>query len=106
MTANGSRRYDFSERYDVVETVRRSNGAMLLRAVRRDDGRRVLLKVLLRSGASEVAQFRNELALASTPGLLYVVRPLALDTVEGLPALVREDVDGEPLDRMLGAPMK
>ena len=34
-----------------------------------------------------------------------VVRPLGLETYQGMPALVLEDFGGKPLDRLLGAPM-
>src|SRR5215471_12887924 len=99
MIASGGRRYD------VLEILRRSAGVTLERAVRKDDRSRVLLKVLEHSRPSDVKQLHNELALLPSLGLSCVVRPLELDTVGGQPALVREDVEGEPLDRILGAPM-
>jgi predicted ATPase/signal transduction histidine kinase len=92
-------------KYDVVETVRRGDDATLERAVRKSDGRRVLLKVFFRALPFDIEQIRNELALAPTLDLPRVARPLELDELNGLPAIVREDVDGVPLDRMIGAPM-
>jgi serine/threonine protein kinase len=101
----GSGMSAIGNRYDVVETVRSGQDATLERAVRKRDGRRVLLKILLHARPFDVEQLRNELALGSILNLPCVVRPLELDEVNGLPALVREDADGVPLDRILGAPL-
>jgi transcriptional regulator with GAF, ATPase, and Fis domain/serine/threonine protein kinase len=78
----------------------------LLRAFRRD-GRSVILKVLdpRHCGERDVARLRREHEIGATLDLDTAVRPLGVETYEGMPSLVLEDWGGEPLDRFVGRPM-
>ena len=93
--------------YELLETLRRDERKALYRAVRGSDGRRVLLKVLDPRCCREkdLEQLRNELSTAASLDPRTVVRPLALDTYQGMPALALEDAGGHSLDLLLGGPM-
>jgi PAS domain S-box-containing protein len=77
------------------------------RALRRSDRRPVVLKALEPSAEEprEVEHLRNELVVAGSLDRSKVLRPLSLDAYEGMPALVREDFAGVPLERILGNPL-
>jgi predicted ATPase/signal transduction histidine kinase len=95
--------------YAITETLYESGRAALYRAVRREDRRPVVLKVLgpRRPSPRDVERLKNEYMvgqrLLALPRVLHVV---ALDTYRGMPALVLEDFDGEPLDRFIEAPIE
>lgn len=93
--------------YTVVETLYEGGGATLLRALRPDDGRPVILKVLAphRSRPGDRRQLEHEYEMGKLVGSPAVVRPIALETCDGLPTLVMEDFGGRSLDHLLGAPM-
>ena len=96
-----------SSAYTITESLFHGSKAILYRAIRSADGRPVVLKVLdpRRSRPRDLERLKHEYeigALLTTPA---VVKPLALDTYQGMPALVLEDFGGEPLDSLLGAPM-
>jgi len=83
-------------------------GIRLYRAVRNVDRLPVVLKVLdpARGTAQDLECLKHEYEIGKTLDSRSVVKPLALDTYRGLPALVLEDFDGESLDHGLGAPME
>lgn len=93
--------------YAIVETLQVGPRTCLRRAIRRADGLAVLLKTLdpRHSGARDIERLKHEYELEKELDCAAVVKPLALDTYEGLPALVMEDFGGESLDRCRGAPM-
>ncbi|MGK4008697.1 AAA family ATPase [Sorangium sp. So ce1036] len=94
--------------YTILETLHEGRSTRLLRAVRSADGLPVILKVLdPRSGRSQdIERLQREYAIGKLlDGHEAIVRPLALETFEGLPALVMEDFGGESLDHLIGAPM-
>ncbi|WP_437301240.1 sensor histidine kinase [Sorangium sp. So ce426] len=93
--------------YLVTETLHEGQRGSLLRAVRSADGLPVVLKVLdpRRSRPQDVDRLKHEYAIGKLLGHEAVVAPLALETHDGLPALVLEDFGGEPLDHLIGAPM-
>ncbi|MDC0676285.1 sensor histidine kinase [Sorangium atrum] len=94
--------------YTVTGTLHEGQRVSLLRAVRSADGLPVVLKVLdpRRSRPKDIEHLKHEYAIGKALDHEAVVTPLALETYEGLPALVLEDFGGEPLDRFIGAPMK
>ncbi|WP_437594473.1 sensor histidine kinase [Sorangium sp. So ce1000] len=94
--------------YTVTETLHEGQRVSLLRAVRSIDGCPVVLKVLdpRRSRPQDIERLKHEVAIGKLLDHEAVVAPLALETYEGLPALVLEDFGGESLDRFIGAPMK
>ncbi len=67
----------------------------------------VVLKVLdpRRSRPQDIERLKHEYAIGKLLDHEAVVAPLALETYEGLPALVMEDFGGESLDHFIGAPM-
>ncbi len=94
--------------YTILETLYKGGGATLVRATRSDDGRPVILKVLAprRSRPQDRRQLEHEYEIGLLIDSPAIVRPLALDTYEGMPALVMEDFGGRSLDHLLGAPME
>jgi predicted ATPase/signal transduction histidine kinase len=94
-------------RYALGEKLHQGRRATVYRAVRKADGHKVVLRVL--DGTHPIApnleRFKHELDLKSTLRGLPAVEPLALSTVNGLPALELEDVVGEPLDRLVVKPL-
>ncbi len=94
-------------RYLNVEVVHQDERTSILRAVREADRRPVLIKALdLRhSGGRALERLRNEFEIGSGLDLGSIARPLALETVRGMPALVIEDTGAEPLDAMLCGPL-
>ncbi|TKC99035.1 GAF domain-containing protein [Polyangium fumosum] len=94
--------------YTITETLFEGRGTIVLRAIRVSDGRQVILKALdpKSSRPQDIERLKHEQALGEALDLPTVIRPLALDTYHGQPALVLEDTAGTPLDRLLGAPME
>ena len=94
--------------YAITETLHEGSRSTLLRAVRTTDGRPALLKVLdpRRSGPDDIDRLKHEYAIGKMLDIRSIVRPIALETYDGLPALVMEDFGGESLDRLLGAPLE
>ncbi|QRN97008.1 AAA family ATPase [Archangium violaceum] len=93
--------------FTITETLYEGGGTLLFRGLRTADHLPVLLKVLdPRHGRSgDVERLRHEHAIGKTLDLQTIVAPLALETYEGMPALVMEDFGGESLDHFIGAPM-
>ncbi|MDC0672326.1 ATP-binding sensor histidine kinase [Nannocystis radixulma] len=93
--------------YAITATLHEGQNNTLFRAVRNVDGRPVLLKALdpRRSRPRDIERLRHEYALCKDLDLQSIVKPLALETHEGMPALVMEEFAGESLDHLLGAPM-
>lgn len=93
-------------RYTVKEQLLRRQDTVVYRAVD-DDGRPVLLRVLgSQRGHRGASHLRRELEIARTLESDAILRPLALTTWEGLPALVCEDGGGVPLEHLIGAPLE
>jgi predicted ATPase/signal transduction histidine kinase len=93
--------------YKVQATLYESASTIVYRALRAGDLRPVVLKVLRRKPprAQDVERLRREFDLGSIANVRSVVRPLALETFDGKPALVLEDFGGESLDHILAGPM-
>jgi serine/threonine protein kinase len=75
--------------------------------VRKADGHKVVLRVLDGNDplAANIDRLKHELDLRLTLHGLPAVEPLALSTLNGVPALELEDFVGEPLDRLVTAPL-
>ena len=93
--------------YTVIETLHRGRCATLFRAFRGGDRRPVILKVLdpQRCREHDRERLRHEYEIGASLDVPAIVRPLALGTYQGMPALVLEDFGGQPLDLLLGEPM-
>jgi predicted ATPase/signal transduction histidine kinase len=107
LTAFATHSVTVSASYTDAQPFAEGRGTTLYHALRVSDGRPVILKVLdpQRSRPRDLEQLQHEYALSSALDLPAVVKPLALDTYQGMPALVMEDFGGCSLDELLGPPM-
>jgi predicted ATPase/signal transduction histidine kinase len=80
---------------------------MLHRAIRNADRCPVVLKVLdpRRSRPKDLDRLKHEYEIGRLLDAPTVVRPLALETYQGMPVLVLEDFGGDSLDQRMGTPM-
>src|SRR6266545_7378756 len=95
------------QKYAIAETLHESGGTTMYRAVSCADRRSVILKVVdpRRCAPRALDRQRREYEVGRTLDLTTVARPLALDTHQGMPALVVEDSGGQPLDRAEAVPI-
>jgi predicted ATPase/signal transduction histidine kinase/tRNA A-37 threonylcarbamoyl transferase component Bud32 len=93
--------------YTLRETLAPAGRTARYRALRNIDQRPVLLKVMdpQHSRAKDLEQLRQEYEIGQRVSSSDIVRPLALEMVQGMPALVLEDFSGRSLDDLLGEPM-
>jgi predicted ATPase/signal transduction histidine kinase len=98
---------DSSPRYALGEKLSQGRRASVYRATRNADGHKVVLRVLDAADpfAANLERFKHELNLKPTLRGLPAVQPLAISTLNGYPALELEDSVGEPLERLVGAPL-
>ena len=96
-----------TQRYALGEKLHQGRRASVYRAVRKADGRNVVLRVVDATPPFEanLERLKHELDLRPTLHRLPAVEPLALSTVNGLPALELEDFVGEPLERLITTPL-
>jgi predicted ATPase/signal transduction histidine kinase len=96
-----------TQRYALCEKLHQGRRVSVYRAVRRADGRRVVLRVLdaTHPFAENLERLKHELELRPTLQGLPAVEPLALSSLDGLPALELEDFAGEPLERLVAEPL-
>ena len=90
--------------YTVTESLAHGSRSTLYRAIRNADGRPVVLKVLdpQRSRPKDLERLKNEFEIGRLLDSAAVVKPLALETYQGMPALVLEDFGGRSLGELLG----
>src|SRR6185295_1513677 len=87
--------------------LRMSEKAVLYRGTRKRDGQPVVIKVLAAQHRPQQRErLKNDYELGLMLDLPTVVRPMSLETYEGMPALVMEDFGGVSLDDQLGTPME
>ncbi|BDG01076.1 sensor histidine kinase [Anaeromyxobacter oryzae] len=93
--------------YTTRETLSNDGRTALYRAIRDLDHVPVVLKVLdsERCRPKDVERLRHEHEIGITLEGGAVVKPLALETYQGLPVLVLEDFGGESLDSGIAGPM-
>jgi predicted ATPase/signal transduction histidine kinase/tRNA A-37 threonylcarbamoyl transferase component Bud32 len=94
--------------YTITESLAHGSRSTLYRAIRSADGCSVVLKVLdpQRSRPKDLERLQNEFEIGRLLDSTAVVKPLALETYQGMPALVLEDFGGRSLGELLGgAPM-
>ncbi|HSD21410.1 MAG TPA: AAA family ATPase [Anaeromyxobacter sp.] len=98
---------DAPPQYTVTETVWKDGRKALYRAIRVADHVPVVLKTLEpeRCRPRDLERLRHEHEIANALDVRAVVKPLALETYQGLPVLVLEDFGGRSLDRVIAAPM-
>src|SRR6478735_1429734 len=96
-----------TQRYARCEKLHEGRRASVYRAVRKADGRRVVLRVLdaAHPYAENLERLQHELDLKPTLQGLPALEPLALSTLDGLPALELDDLVGEPLERLTATPL-
>lgn len=81
---------------------------MVYRALRNPDRTPVILKVVdsHAPGPRDRARLENEREIGGSLDPRFSIGPLALDTHQGMPALVLPDLGLQSLDRFLGGPME
>jgi len=96
-----------SQEYALGERLHAGWRASVYRAVRRADGRPVVLKVCDSAPClpEDLERLKHEFELRPVLHGLPVVEPLALSMFDGWPALELEDFAGAPLDRLVGTPL-
>ncbi|WP_437821909.1 sensor histidine kinase [Sorangium sp. So ce1078] len=90
--------------YTITESLAHGSRSILYRAIRNADGCPVVLKVLdpQRSRPKDLERLQNEFEIGRLLDSTAVVKPLALETCQGMPALVLEDFGGRSLGELLG----
>ncbi|MDC0744770.1 sensor histidine kinase [Polyangium mundeleinium] len=93
--------------YTLTETLSDHDGVAVYRGRRDADQRPVIVKMLdpRRCRPRDLERLKNEVEIGRTLDVPAVVKPLALESIEGSPALITEDAGGVPLRDLLGAPM-
>ena len=96
-----------SSPYAITESLAHGNRSAIYRAIRTVDGCPVMLKVLdpQRSGPKDVERLKNEFEVGRVLASAAVLKPLALETYQGMPALSFEDFGGRSLSALLGKPL-
>ncbi|MCY1058065.1 AAA family ATPase [Nannocystis sp. SCPEA4] len=94
-------------RYLGLEILHEGADHVVYRARRREDDRPVVLKVLRRdhAGPRALKRLYHEYEVARALDAAAVVKPCAIDALDGQPALVLEDFGGRSLDRLVSGPM-
>src|SRR6266487_4174511 len=93
--------------YTTRDILRMSEKAVLYRGTRKRDGQPVVIKVLAAQHRPQQRErLKNDYELGRMLDLPGVVRPVALETYEGLPALVMEDFGGVALEEQMGTPLE
>ncbi|MCR9143911.1 MAG: AAA family ATPase [bacterium] len=87
--------------YEYIEELHRGSRSIVYRARRRSDGESVILKRASENSPRLFAVLRHEYAILKDFQHPNVVRGLNLEVAGGGLALIREDVDGEPLSRLI-----
>ncbi|WP_049949757.1 hypothetical protein [Sorangium cellulosum] len=95
-------------RFTICGTIDRGQRNVLYRAVRNEDERPVILKVLASKHPHprDIARLQHEREICCELTPRAAVRCLEITTFEGAPALVVEDFGGVSLASLLGAPMR
>ncbi len=93
--------------YTIQAALYESGTTGVYRATRVVDLKPVILKVLTRKPprTHELERLKREYEIGASSNARAVVRPIALENIDGMPTLVLEDFGGESLDRVVGAPM-
>ncbi|MGK3983084.1 AAA family ATPase [Sorangium sp. So ce136] len=94
-------------RYTSLEILHEGADTLVFRACRKADGRPVVLKVLRRDHSDPRAPGRlsHEFAIAGELAASSVVKPYAIEALNGQSALILEDFGGRSLDHRLDEPM-
>jgi predicted ATPase/signal transduction histidine kinase len=92
--------------YTVREVLHTSSRAVLYRGSRDGDGAAVVIKALgPQHRPQHLERLRHEYSILKTLDVVGVVRPIALESYQGMPALVLEDFGGVSLDQRDDVPM-
>ncbi|MDI3288690.1 ATP-binding sensor histidine kinase [Polyangium sp. 15x6] len=93
--------------YTLTELLFENNGVAIHRGLRNSDHRPVVVKTLdpRRCRPRDLERLKNEYEIGRKLDIPAVAKPLALETLEGMPALITEDSGCESLCRLLRAPM-
>ncbi|APR82363.1 Signal transduction histidine kinase CheA [Minicystis rosea] len=93
--------------YTIIASLAQGSSATIFRAVRNVDRCPVILKVLdpRLSRPKDLERLQHEHEIGTLLDAKSIVKPLALETYQGMPALVLENFGGRSLEELLGAPM-
>ncbi len=92
--------------YHIIELIGQEEGVGLYRATRAEDHQLVLLKRLPPGfHPRDLHALRNEYEIGSTLALPSTIKPLTFQSSGATPFLVFENFGGQPLARLLNAPM-
>jgi predicted ATPase/signal transduction histidine kinase len=96
-----------ASRYTIAETLSSGHGTALCRAIRNSDRLPVVLKLLdpRQHSPKDFQRLRREFEVGQDLGSPAVVKPLELETHDGMPTLAMEDFGGRVLEGILGPPM-
>ncbi len=92
--------------FTVTQTLHEDEACVLYRGVRMGDGRSVIIKALgSRWQPRDLERLKKEYELGTRLDTPLVLKPLALESHHGTPALVLEDFEGRSLAELRGAPL-
>ncbi len=91
--------------YEIVATIWRSERTIGHRAIRTEDGRPVVLKMLRANADADVERLRRELEIGRRIPASAAVTPYGLERIGGAFALVLEDFGGTSLQDAMAAPL-
>ena len=94
-------------RYVRLELLHEGSDTLVFRARRKEDDRPVVIKVLRRdhAGPRALGRLYHEYEIAGAIDTSAVVKPFAIDALDGQPALILEDFGGRSLDQLLDGPI-
>jgi predicted ATPase/signal transduction histidine kinase/DNA-binding NarL/FixJ family response regulator len=96
------------EHYTITESLHEGATATLARGLRTHDGTPLIIKTLRADAPSprSLERLQREYAIACQLDSRYVLKPSALETHRTRPRLIYEDFGGQPLTRLLSAPLE
>src|SRR5438045_4172565 len=94
--------------FDMGEVIYRGAETTLLRAQSKLDGRRVILKMATAENPSARAlrYLSNEYTVGKLLSSSFAAAAHSLETIDGQPYLVIDDINAEPLESFVGRPVK
>jgi len=89
--------------YEIVEQIYEGNRTLLYRGVRQSDSLPIVIKLLKNPFPSfkELAQFRNQYAIAKDIDSPYIIKMMAIEPYKNVYAIVMEDFSGISLREIL-----
>src|SRR6185503_7192036 len=91
--------------YNIIEQVYQGNNTIIYRGERTSDGMPVMIKALRSDYPTprQLASLRHEYEMIKNLDLPGVVKTYGMEQWENRPALILEDLDGQPLSTLIAA---